>query len=53
MVVTSGVIGTVLIPFPKDKQFIDRDGIIDRIKRLLEDTTSSPRVALVGFGGVG
>ena len=53
MVVISGEIGTMLIPFPKDKHFIDRDGILNRIKRLLEDITISPRVALVGFGGVG
>jgi hypothetical protein len=45
-------VGKIVIPFPRDRDFVDRTGIIDQITKLLE-MKGSPRVALVGFGGVG
>ncbi|KAF5122381.1 hypothetical protein E5D57_012858 [Metarhizium anisopliae] len=42
---------SILIPFSRDKDFVDRDGILDQICQ----TCSQPgaRIALVGLGGVG
>jgi hypothetical protein len=45
--------GMTLIPFPRDDNFVDRAGTIDQIKEMLEEKENSPRVALVGLGGVG
>ena len=41
------------MPFTKDKDFVGREELLARIDELLEDTSNSPRAALVGLGGVG
>lgn len=46
-------IGKILLPYPQDKDFVPRIGTIDRVEEILGDTSSAPRAALVGFGGVG
>ena len=45
--------GRIVLPYPRDKHFVPRADTIDRIKEALGDASDSPRVALVGLGGVG
>lgn len=42
---------TIIIPFGRDKDFVWRDAIFDKVQRLCDEPAS--RVALVGLGGVG
>ncbi|KAI0191890.1 P-loop containing nucleoside triphosphate hydrolase protein [Astrocystis sublimbata] len=42
---------TVLIPFSRDKDFVNRDDILDCVHEL--SATQASRIALVGLGGVG
>ncbi|KAG9514605.1 purine and uridine phosphorylase, partial [Aureobasidium melanogenum] len=41
------------VPFEKDEHFVGREAFLGRIAELVEDTHHSPRVALVGLGGIG
>lgn len=45
--------GKILVPLPPDEDFVGREGVMERITDILERGQGSPRVALVGLGGVG
>ena len=42
-----------MVPFAKDEDFVGRQALLAQVGKLLEDTRHSPRVALVGLGGIG
>ena len=42
---------TIIIPFGRDKHFVPRAAILDKVEQLNAEPSS--RVALVGLGGVG
>ncbi|KAH6970345.1 hypothetical protein BKA56DRAFT_661160 [Ilyonectria sp. MPI-CAGE-AT-0026] len=41
------------LPFPRNRNFVERKGIIETLERLLLADSDSQRVALVGLGGMG
>ncbi|KAM4066732.1 tetratricopeptide repeat domain-containing protein [Hirsutella rhossiliensis] len=42
----------VIIPYPKNETFVGRDAILKRLQERLS-TSSQPRIALFGLGGIG
>ncbi|KAF7549176.1 hypothetical protein G7046_g8431 [Stylonectria norvegica] len=44
---------TVHIPFPKNRDFVERTETLNTLQQLLFTKTNTPQVALVGLGGMG
>ncbi|KAB8360901.1 hypothetical protein FH972_024634 [Carpinus fangiana] len=43
----------MLMKYPRDVNFVGREKILLNVRRRIESATGSPRIALVGLGGVG
>lgn len=47
------VTGRVILPFPKDDDFVGRKAVLEKIEEISHSMKQDPRVALVGLGGIG
>lgn len=47
------VTSRVILPFPKDDDFVGRKDVLEKIEKISHSTRQDSRVALVGLGGIG